>query len=60
MAEMGHTDPNLALRTYAQAMRRDEGEINRLRALVDGATVASDRQEEPKTGRRRQAAQLTR
>jgi integrase len=38
MAEMGHTDPALALRIYAQAMRRDEGENGRLRALVDGAT----------------------
>jgi integrase len=36
MAEMGHTDPGLALRIYAQAMRRDEAERDRLRALVDG------------------------
>lgn len=34
MQEMGHTDPKLALRVYAQAMRRDEGERERLRALV--------------------------
>lgn len=39
MAEMGHTDPGLALRIYAQAMRRDEAEVAQLRALVDGATL---------------------
>lgn len=39
MAEMGHTDPALALRIYAQAMRRDEGENERLRALVEGALI---------------------
>ena len=33
MGEMGHTDPGLALRIYAQAMRRDEAERDRLRAL---------------------------
>ena len=36
MAEMGHTDPALALAIYAQAMRRDEGENRRLEALVNG------------------------
>ncbi len=36
MAEMGHTDPALALAIYAQAMRRDEGENWRLEALVNG------------------------
>ena len=36
MAEMGHTDPALALTIYAQAMRRDEGENRRLEALVNG------------------------
>ena len=40
MAEMGHTTPALALAVYAQAMRRDDGEKARLRALVDGAGVA--------------------
>ena len=39
MAEMGHTDPSLALAIYAQAMRRDDGEQDQLRALVDGADV---------------------
>jgi integrase len=37
MAEMGHTDPGLALRLYAQAMRRDEGTRHQLRALVEGS-----------------------
>jgi integrase len=37
MQELGHTDPALALRVYAQAMRRDESETARLRALVDSA-----------------------
>jgi len=39
MAEMGHTDPGLALTIYAQAMRRHPGEVERLRALVEGADV---------------------
>lgn len=33
-AAMGHTDPKLALAIYAHAMRRDEGERERLQALV--------------------------
>lgn len=37
MAEMGHTDPALALSIYAQAMRRDENEDRALVALVNGA-----------------------
>lgn len=37
MAEMGHTSANLTLRVYAQAMRRDDQEAKRLRALIDGA-----------------------
>lgn len=37
---MGHTHPGLALRIYAQAMRRDEDEKTKLRALVDGAELA--------------------
>lgn len=40
MDEMGHTDPGLALRVYRQAMRRDESEKARLRALVDGVDWA--------------------
>jgi integrase len=41
MADMGHTDPALALEVYAHAMRRDEGETDRLRALVEGADFGS-------------------
>ncbi len=33
---MGHTDPGLALRIYAQAMRVDEDERQELRKLVEG------------------------
>lgn len=40
MDEMGHTDPELALRVYRQAMRRDEGEKVKLQALVEGLIVA--------------------
>jgi integrase len=36
MAEMGHTDPGLALRIYAQAMRRDDSESEGIGALVFG------------------------
>jgi len=37
MDEMGHTDPELALRVYRQAMRRGGDEKAELRALVEGA-----------------------
>jgi hypothetical protein len=40
MAEMSHTDPALALRVYASAMRRDERQSAQLRALVDGVDWA--------------------
>ena len=36
---MGHTTPALALSIYAQVMRRDDGEEERLRTLVDGVDV---------------------
>jgi integrase len=36
MQEMGHTDPALALSIYAHAMRREDGEDERLRVLVNG------------------------
>ena len=39
MDEMGHTDPKLALRVYAEAMRRDSEECERLRALVGTGSV---------------------
>jgi integrase len=44
MDEMGHTDPGLALRVYAQAMRRGEDETAQLRALVEGGIMANSGQ----------------
>ena len=49
MAEMGHTDPSLALSIYAQAMRRDDGEQDRLRALVEGKALATGVATKPET-----------
>jgi integrase len=50
MQEMGHTDPALAPSIYAHAMRRGDGENERLRALVDGVElpglVTSDHSED--------------
>ncbi len=40
MAEMGHTSPQMALAVYASAMRRDEHENARLKALVEGGQLA--------------------
>jgi integrase len=40
MAELGHTDPSLALAVYAQAMRMSDEEKTRLRALVNGTLDA--------------------
>jgi hypothetical protein len=34
MAEMGHTDPQLALAIYAKTMSRDQGQLEELRELV--------------------------
>ncbi len=36
MAQLGHTDPAFTLRIYAHAMRHDEGDKERLKALVEG------------------------
>ena len=36
MAQLGHSDAAFTLRVYAHAMRRDDGEKERLRALVEG------------------------
>src|SRR2546423_12183513 len=36
MDQVGHTDPGFTLRVYRHAMRRDDGEKDRLRALVEG------------------------
>jgi integrase len=44
MQEMGHTHPALALRVYAQAMRRDEDEQSALRSLVEGGEMANSGQ----------------
>lgn len=40
MAQLGHTDPAFTLRLYTHAMRRDDGERDRLRALVEGVDWA--------------------
>lgn len=36
MSQLGHTDPAFTLRVYTHLMRRDPGERDRLRDLVDG------------------------
>lgn len=36
IAQLGHTDPGFTLRVYAHTMRRDDRELERLRALVEG------------------------
>jgi integrase len=41
MQELGHTDPALALAIYAHAMRRDDGDNARLKALVGGESFGS-------------------
>jgi Phage integrase family len=40
MDQIGHTNPNFTLRVYRHGMRRDEGEKERLRALVEGVDWA--------------------
>jgi integrase len=50
MAEMGHTDPGLALRVYAQAMRRGEDEQKALRELVEGGGAAAVSSETEQVG----------
>jgi integrase len=39
MDQLGHTDPKLTLRIYARAMRREPGESEALRGLVDGGRL---------------------
>ena len=41
MAQMGHTSPSLALAIYAREIDRRDGEPERLRALVEGRTLAT-------------------
>jgi integrase-like protein len=48
MAEMGHTDPKLALAIYAKAMSRDEWQLAELRALVEGSLLADRRRAPPR------------
>jgi integrase len=36
MSQLGHTDPAFTLRVYAHGMRRDEGDKERLEAIVSG------------------------
>jgi integrase len=52
MQEMGHTDPALALKLYAQAMRRDESQQAQLRALVDGVLANQWANEAPSESHR--------
>jgi integrase len=49
MAQLGHTDAAFTLRVYAHAMRRDQGDKERLKALVEGrdwAPLGTDRPNE--------------
>jgi hypothetical protein len=41
MEQLGHSDARLTLRIYARAMRQDEGERERLQALVDGISLGT-------------------
>jgi integrase len=41
MEQMGHTDPKLTLKVYAQVMRRSDHERERLDALVNGEDCAA-------------------
>ncbi len=53
MAQLGHTDPAFTLRVYAHAMRRDTGDKERLKALVEGrdwAPLGTDRANERSNG----------
>ncbi len=40
MRQVGHTDPKVTLSIYAQVMYRDEGERERLKAVVEGTDWA--------------------
>ncbi len=41
MAEAGHKSPALALRVYAQSMRRGEDETAQIQALIEGEVLAN-------------------
>jgi len=47
MGQLGHTDPVFTLRVYTHMMRRDGGERDALRALVNGADWAANGQPDP-------------
>jgi hypothetical protein len=51
MAQLGHTDPGFTLRVYAHAMRRPEGDKERLKALVEGRDWAPMGTERPEPTR---------
>jgi hypothetical protein len=40
MRELGHADPDVTLRIYAHVMAHEDGERERLRGLVEGASWA--------------------
>jgi integrase len=42
MDDIGHKGPDLALTVYRQSIRRDEGEREVLRVLVEGAAIGSN------------------
>jgi len=50
MAQLGHTDPAFTLRVYTHVMRRDPGERERLRALVEGRDWSAHRVRPPTGG----------
>jgi integrase len=45
MAQLGHTDPTVTLRIYAQAMTSSDDERERLRLLVDGHDMPANEYE---------------
>jgi integrase len=42
MGQLGHTGPAFTLRVYSHLMRRNDGERDRLRALVEGRDIGTD------------------
>ena len=60
MAQLGHTDAGFTLRVYAHAMRRDEGDKERLKALVEGRDWAPLGTTVRRTARRTSAAKRPR
>jgi integrase len=53
MRQLGHTDPAFTLRIYTHSMERRDGEVERLRELVEGVTLAggwSQRRTSPASG----------